>query len=129
MTTTASPSMPYYLDSVRLSEADLIAQLTERLGTKLVAYLGGVRETRAVRQWAEGIRHPSSDAVERIRLAFQAAGMIAEAGNAPSVVQAWFQGMNPQLEDRSPARVIREGDSHAVGPEVLAAARAFARIG
>ncbi|WP_028464127.1 hypothetical protein [Nesterenkonia alba] len=129
MTTTASPSMPYYLDSVRLSEAELIAHLSKQLGAKLVAYIGGVRETRAVRQWAEGSRRPSSDAVVRLRLAFQAAGMIADAGNAPSVVQAWFQGMNPQLEDRSPARVIREGDPHAVGPEVLAAARAFARIG
>lgn len=129
MTTTASPHMPYYLDSVRLSAPELVAHLTERLGAKLVAYIGGVRETRAIRQWAEGTRQPSFETVERIRLAFQAAGMIAEAGNAPSVVQAWFQGMNPQLEDRSPARVIREGDPHAVGPEVLSAARAFARIG
>lgn len=129
MITTASPGMPYYLNSVRLSEAELIGQLSHQLGPKLVAYIGAVRETRAVRQWAESARRPSSDAVERLRLAFQAGGMIAEAGNSPGVVQAWFQGMNPQLEDRSPARVIREGDPHAVGPEVLAAARAFARVG
>ncbi|MCP3425507.1 hypothetical protein NBM05_05620 [Rothia sp. AR01] len=129
MSTSASPIMSSYLDSVRLNEADLITRLLDCLGGKLTAYLGGVRETRAVRQWAEGVRKPSSESMERLRLAFQAAGMIVEAGNAPQVVQAWFQGMNPQLEDRSPARVIREGDPHAVGPEVLAAARAFARVG
>lgn len=129
MISTASPSMPYYLDSVRLSEAELITQLSDELSLKLVAYIGGVRETRAVRQWAEGSRRPASETVERLRLAFQAAGMIAEAGNSAAVVQAWFQGMNPQLEDRSPARVIREGAPHAVGPEVLSAARAFARVG
>lgn len=105
--------MSYYLNSVRLSEAELVAQLLDQLGAKLVAYLGSVRETRAVRQWAEGIRRPSAETVERIRLAFQAAGMIAEAGNAPTVVQAWFQGMNPQLEDRSPARAnSRRGPEH-----------------
>jgi len=34
----------------------------------------------------------------------------------PTVVQAWFQGLNPQLEDRSPARLLREGDLDEVGP-------------
>jgi hypothetical protein len=42
------------------------------------------------------------------------------------VAQAWFQGLNPQLEDRSPARLLREGDLDDVGPQILAAARAFA---
>ena len=41
------------------------------------------------------------------------------------VAQAWFQGLNPQLDDRSPARLLREGDLDEVGPEIVAAARAF----
>jgi hypothetical protein len=41
------------------------------------------------------------------------------------VAQAWFQGLNPQLGDRSPARLLREGDLAEVGPEIVAAARAF----
>ena len=45
--------------------------------------------------------------------------------DAPRVVQAWFQGLNPHLEDRSPARLLRDGDLDEVGPLVLAAARAF----
>jgi len=44
------------------------------------------------------------------------------------VVQAWFQGMNPRLDD-APARLLREGDLDHAGPEILAAARAFAAAG
>jgi hypothetical protein len=50
--------------------------------------------------------------------------MIATADDA-AVMRAWFQGMNPQLDDRSPARLLREGDLDEVGPEVLGAARVF----
>lgn len=115
-----------YEQSVRLATPALVAELRELLGAKLVAYLGGVRETRAVRQWAEGTRAVQDATDEhRLRLAYQAAALIA-ATDAPGVLQAWFKGLNPQLEDRSPARLLREGDVDEVGPMVLAAARAFA---
>ena len=42
-----------------------------------------------------------------------------------AIAQAWFQGLNPQLGDRSPLRLLREGDLDEVGPEVIGAARAF----
>lgn len=29
---------------------------------------------------------------------------------SPSVVRAWFIGMNPQLQDLSPAEVLRDGE-------------------
>ena len=35
---------------------------------------------------------------------------LAEA-ESPEIAQAWFQGLNPQLDDRSPARMLREGGS------------------
>ncbi|MBC7595753.1 MAG: hypothetical protein H7288_17755, partial [Kineosporiaceae bacterium] len=93
-----------------------------------VAYLGSVTETRAVRQWADGVRRPPAEVARRLRLAYQVAGLLAER-DQPPVVQAWFQGMNPQLEDIAPARLIREGNPDEVGPRVLAAARAFAAVG
>ena len=115
-----------YEQSVRLATSALVGELRDLLGAKLVAYLGGVRETRAVRQWADGTRAVQDEADEhRLRLAYQAAALIA-ATDDPGVVQAWFQGLNPQLEDRSPARLLREGNVDEVGPMVLAAARAFA---
>ncbi len=46
--------------------------------------------------------------------------------NSPAVVQAWFQGMNPYLEDAVPATVLREAPVEDAAQRVLAAARAFA---
>ena len=83
---------------------------------------------REVRPWAEGVRRPPAEATRRLRLAFHVAGLLSER-DQPRVVQAWFQGMNPQLEDTAPARLIREGDPDEVGPRVLAAARVFAAVG
>ena len=34
-------------------------------------------------------------------------------------------GLNPQLNDWSPARLLREGELDEVGPEIIAAARGF----
>jgi hypothetical protein len=128
MSQTASPGIRAYRDSVNLETAPLVAELREILGAKLVAYLGGVQETRAVRQWSEGSRNMPAETEARLRLAYHVAGIVAES-NGHRVVQSWFQGMNPQLEDRSPARLIREMHPHQIGPEVLSAARAFARLG
>ena len=69
-----------------------------------------------------------AEVVRRLRLAYQVAGLLAER-DQPRVIQAWFQGMNPQLEDWAPARMIREGAPDDVGTRVLAAARAFASVG
>jgi hypothetical protein len=129
---TATPQRPglqAHAEATRLETPVLVKALRDLLGAKLVAYLGGVQETRAVRQWAEGIRRVQDKTEERrLRLAYQVATLIAERDSA-GVVQAWFQGLNPQLEDRSPARLLREGDLDEVGPLVLAAARAFAATG
>ena len=45
-----------YNDAARMTQSELVTALRELLGAKLVAYLGKVKETRAVRQWAEGTR-------------------------------------------------------------------------
>lgn len=129
---TATPQRPglhAYAQATRLDTAVLVKALRDVLGAKLVAYLGGVRETRAVRQWAEGTRVIQDSTDEcRLRLAYQVAALISERDTA-EVVQAWFQGLNPQLGDRSPVRLLREGDLDEVGPLVLAAARSFAATG
>lgn len=109
----------------RMDFANVTSALEELLGARLVAYIAGVSEARAVRQWGRGEREPRSDVGEKLRIALRAAQMIADIDGA-GVAQAWFQGMNPQLDDRAPARVLREHDVSEVGSEVLGAARAFA---
>jgi hypothetical protein len=52
--------------------------LQDLLGAKLVAYIGSVKETRAVRQWADGERKPSTDVMRRLRTAYQVAALLGE---------------------------------------------------
>jgi hypothetical protein len=88
-----------------------------------------VRETRAVREWAEGTRTINNETdVERLRIAYRAAHLIAER-DTPAVAQTWFQGLNLILDDRPPALLLCEGELSDVGPKVLAAARQFAVVG
>jgi hypothetical protein len=109
---------------VRASFPEVVASLRSILGARLCAYVGSVKETRAVNEWAEGAREPSADTQRRLRLALQVAQAITEV-DGPEVARAWFEGLNPQLDDRSPARLLREGDVDEIGPEVIAAERAF----
>jgi hypothetical protein len=129
--TGARGGLKAHQDSIRLPEDVLVRDLRDLrdlLGAKLVAYIGSVKETRAVRQWADGERKPSADVMHRLRTAYHVAALLAER-DSRAVVQAWFQGMNPQLDDVPPARLLREGQLDDAGPQVLAAARAFAAPG
>ena len=120
----ARPDLVAHARATRASFEDVATELRELLGAKLVAYLGRVGETRAVHQWAEGERLPSDEVQQRLRFALRVALPIA-AADSPAIAQAWFQGLNPQLDDRSPARLLREGELQEVGPAVVGAARAF----
>ncbi|WP_040780840.1 hypothetical protein [Rhodococcus ruber] len=120
------PDVAAYNDAARMNQAELVTALQQLLGAKLVAYLGKVKETRAVRQWAAGTRTIGNDTdVHRLRLAYRITRLIT-ARDTPAVAQVWFQGLNPILDDRPPALVLREGDLADVGPKVLSAARQFA---
>lgn len=114
--------------AMRVGFDEVARALREILGARLVAYLGSVKETRAVHQWAEGARQPGEGTRIRLRLALQIALMVASA-DGPDVARAWFSGLDPALEDRSPARLLREGEIEEVGPQLLGAARAFLALG
>ena len=98
----------------------LTAYLNDTLGPKLVAYMVE-KSPQTVARWADGAQAPPQpDAERRLRGAFQIVQLLVET-DSRHVVRAWFIGMNPQLEDRSPAEVVATGDLRAV----MAAARAF----
>jgi|SRR6266498_1135504 len=120
----ARPDYAAHERAVRSSFPEVARTLRDILGAKLCAYLGSVKETRAVNEWADGTREPSAATQQRLRLALQIALAIAGADGA-DVTRAWFQGLNPQLDDRSPARLLREGDLDEIGPAVISAERAF----
>jgi hypothetical protein len=120
----ARPDLEAHSHAMRAGFPQVATELRELLGAKLVAYLGGVGETRAVHQWADGDRTPSDEVQQRLRFALRIALPIANADSA-SIAQVWFQGLNPQLDDRAPARLLRDGDLDEVGPSIVAAERAF----
>ena len=126
MTTTpvARPDYDAHARATRSSFPTVVREIRDILGARLCAYLGSVKETRAVHQWAEGARTPNAGVQRRLRVALQAAAPIA-AADSTAVAQAWFQGLNPQLDDRSPLHLLREGDLDEVGPAVIGAARSF----
>src|SRR4029453_13604521 len=113
-------------DSAMRAPFHLVArELTDLLGARLGADIAKVSETPAGPRWGARGRGPKDGTVApRLRLALQVASLIAQR-DSPEVAQAWFQGLNPQLGDRSPARLLREGDIAEVGPEIAAAAPAL----
>jgi len=45
--------------------------------------------------------------------------------DSPAVVQAWLTGVNPELGDRVPLRLMRENEIEAVAPDILSAVRVY----
>lgn len=98
----------------------IVQYLDEVLGRKLVATLAGVKDQKAVAQWATGERAPRTGTEERLRCGYQIFRLLM-AAEAPHTVRAWFIGLNPQLNDESPILVIQEDRFR----EAMVAARAY----
>lgn len=99
---------------------EITKHLIENLGPKLVAHMVG-RDPQAVQRWAKGDQRPQQDDIERrLRAVFSIYELITQ-NDTRYVARAWFLGMNPQLDDASPAEAVANGDLR----EAMAAARAF----
>jgi hypothetical protein len=107
--------------SVRASLNEVAAYLQEILTQRLTAYVCNVKDAKTVSRWAQGsvvgIR-PESE--ERLRTAYEIVALLVQF-DSPQTVRAWFMGLNPQLDDISPATALREGRLS----DALGAARAF----
>jgi hypothetical protein len=110
-------------EALRLPASKVVEKLVEIVGRKLTAYIGGVKDARAVDRWIGG-SEIYGDAEIRLRLAFQVARTLSEY-DSPAVAQAWLTGVNPELGDRVPLRLMRENEIDAVAPAILSAARAY----
>ena len=117
------PDLLAHREALRLPASKVVETLVEIIGRKLTAYIGGVKDARAVDRWIAG-GAIYGDAESRLRFAFQVARAISKL-DSPAVVQAWLTGVNPELGDRVPARMMRENEIDAVAPAVLSATRAF----
>jgi hypothetical protein len=117
------PDLFAHREALRLPASKVVEKLVEIVGRKLTAHIGGVRDARAVDRWIAG-HGIYGDAESRMRFAFQVARALSEH-DSPAVVQAWLTGVNPELGDRVPLRLMRENEIEAVAPDILSAARAY----
>lgn len=98
-------------EAMRVSTAEGATTLRDVLTPRLVAYITGVDATRTVARWARGeTANLRSDHATRLRTAYEIVRLLEQARESPGTIQAWFLGMNPVLDDCSPARAVREGD-------------------
>jgi hypothetical protein len=117
-----SPDLDGNPDEV-LPLSKLLEDLTRSIGRKLTAYIAGVEDVRTLDRWIEGAA-PYKSAEDRLRFAYRAVKTLEKHDHA-AIAQAWLTGLNPELDDRVPIRLLREGDLEKVGPEILGAVRAF----
>ena len=106
--------------TVESSTADIAAFLVDALGSRLVTIMVGARDPKTVTRWVAGERAPRGGSEERLRAIFYIFQLLLTK-EGTHTVRAWFVGMNPQLDDESPARVIADGRTR----DVLVAAKAF----
>ena len=121
--TPARPDLEAYRRATTIRFPELVRELTEIIGKKLIAYVGGVRDVRAVDRWIEGAE-PYKNAEARLRFAYRVVKTLSKHDH-PHIVQAWLTGLNPELNDRVPIRLLREDNLEEVGPQILGAVRAF----
>lgn len=117
------PDLRAYREATTLPFPELVAALSRLIGRKLTAYIASVKDVRALDRWVAGAE-PYRAAEPKLRLTYHIAKMLSDYEGQP-VVQAWLTGVNPELHDRVPVRLLRAGDPEKIGPELLAAARAF----
>jgi hypothetical protein len=106
---------------------ELLRTLISKIGEKPTTYVAGVHDARVIESWMAGERSPS-DAEKRLHFTYQIV-MTLTLNDSPAVAQAWLLGVNPELGDRVPIRLLREGKLDQVAGPIVGAARAFAAGG
>jgi hypothetical protein len=84
----------------------IAAELQKVLGPSLTTVILGGRDPKAIAQWAKGTRTPRPAQENALRALYQVVALLSEV-DGPDVIRAWFSGMNPDLEDRSPALTMQ----------------------
>jgi len=119
----ARPDLEAHRQAISSSFPEVVRSLVSIVGRKQTAYIASIKDARAVDRWMENAA-PQKDVEQRIRLAYHIASML-RSSVSDGVVQAWFVGLNPELDDDVPIKLLREGSLEVDGKRVLNAARAF----
>ena len=126
MSTTVAPrrrAHDPHSRSVQLGIEDVAAALQQHLGQALLSVIVD-KKVRTLTRWTSGESHPPAADEKLLRDAYQVLELLLTVEESP-VARAWFMGMNPQLEDASPAGALAAGQARIV----LAAARSYVNAG
>jgi len=108
---------------MRSDAGAVVSRLQQMLGRDVVSLITD-KQPRTVTRWSAGDASPTARDLQLLRDTLQVVELLAEV-EGPEVTRAWFIGMNPQLNDASPAEEIAAGRVR----DVMAAARAFVNAG
>jgi hypothetical protein len=101
--------------------AAVASDLQEILGQRLVAYVAGVGSPKSVGRWATGVTAPQrDDAKQRVRNLYRvvcalSATLKGDGALSDEGVRAWLLSANPELNDRIPLDLLRDGEFPPVG--------------
>ena len=109
--------------SVQLAIADVAAALQQHLGQALLAVIVD-KNVRTLTRWSAGTSTPPAADEKLLRDTYQVLELVLTVEES-QVARAWFMGMNPQLDDASPAEALADGQARLV----LAAARSYVDAG
>ncbi len=107
-------------------DAEQLRALAGLLGWVATAYASSARDVMIVREWASGATDIPVPAQERLALAELVTEIVA-SNEGRTTARTWFVGLNPALDDTSPAAMIRAGRPEAVAPLLIGCARSVSR--
>lgn len=111
--------------STRMPIKEAAESLQRLLTSRLTAYMAGVKDVKTVSRWVSGeVTGMRLDSESRLRAAYEIMILLLRF-DGPDTVRAWFIGMNPQLNDESPAEYIHQGRLQ----DAMNAARSFVAFG
>lgn len=100
-------------ETVRSATPDIAATLQRLFGQRIVAFMTGVEDPKAVGRWARGERTPRDDTEQRLREAFQIDSATSDfrglGGNDPGVVHWDESAFGGSGSVRDPGRATRDG--------------------
>lgn len=106
----------------KMDKAPIIEQLMNIVGPKQAAYIGGGESSQNAYRWVKEGLEPALE--RRMQLALNVSRIICDS-ESELKTQGWMIGGNPHLNGESPMQLLRDGDTEEVGPELIAAARAY----
>jgi hypothetical protein len=124
--TTTSPEttiVQAHRASITAPLNEIARTLEQVLSRRLTAVIVGIKDGKTIARWAAGetdeIRSQTIE--QRLRTTYHISLLLLGTQDSQQTVKAWFIGLNPLLDDESPAEAIRNDRLK----EALDAARAF----